>query len=290
MRFIRKAILLGLFDGVHIGHRSALESLKASLADEKIVYTFSSSGLKTKGERKLILTDDEKRRMLIENGADQVVFADFEKIKDISGEEFAKKVLFEELEAGEVICGENFRFGKNASCNSADLKELMGRMGVAVKIVPIVSAGGEPISTTRIRKLIESGDIVSANRILGYNYFISGRVVHGRALGRELGIRTINTAYDGSKIIPPNGVYSTDVLINGRRYMGITNVGTKPTVGDGIEKGVETHILGFDGDVYDSTASIIFNDFYRKEKKFDSLAELIDAINHDIERRKEENL
>lgn len=290
MRFISKAILLGLFDGVHIGHRSALESLKASLADEKIVYTFPSSGLKTKGERKLILTDDEKRRMLIENGADQVVFADFEKIKDISGEAFAKKVLFEELEAGEVICGENFRFGKNASCNSADLKELMGRMGVAVKIVPIVSAGGEPISTTRIRKLIESGDIVSANRILGYNYFISGRVVHGRALGRKLGIRTINTAYDGSKIIPPNGVYSTDVLINGRRYMGITNVGTKPTVGDGIEKGVETHILGFDGDVYDSTASIIFNDFYRKEKKFDSLAELIDAINHDIERRKEENL
>lgn len=290
MRFISKAILLGLFDGVHIGHRSALESLKASPADEKIVYTFSSSGLKTKGERKLILTDDEKRGMLLENGADEVVFADFEKIKDLSGEAFAKKVLFEELEAGEVICGENFRFGKNASCNSDDLKELMGRMGVAVKIVPIVSAGGEPISTTRIRKLIESRDVASANRLLGYNYFISGRVVHGKALGRELGIRTINTAYDRSKILPPNGVYSTDVLISGGRYMGITNVGTKPTVGDGIEKGVETHILGFDGDVYDSTASIIFNDFYRKEKKFDSLAELIDAINHDIERRKEENL
>lgn len=290
MRFISKAILLGLFDGVHIGHRSALESLKASPADEKIVYTFSSSGLKTKGERKLILTDDEKSGMLLENGADEVVFADFEKIKDLSGEAFAKGVLFEELEAGEVICGENFRFGKNASCNSDDLKELMGRMGVAVEIVPIVSAGGEPISTTRIRKLIESGDVASANRLLGYNYFISGRVVHGKALGRELGIRTINTAYDSSKILPPNGVYSTDVLISGGRYMGITNVGTKPTVGDGIEKGVETHILGFDGDVYDSTASIIFNDFYRKEKKFDSLAELIDAINHDIERRKEENL
>lgn len=285
-----KAVLLGLFDGVHTGHRLALEALKRSGAETKTVYTFSSVQLDTKGARKLILTDDEKRSMLLAAGADEVVFADFAGIREYSPEEFVLRVLKDELRADTIICGENFRFGKNAAGDAALLKELLGRENIQSVIVPILNIGGEPVSTTRIRALIEAGRIKEANSLLGYGYFISGRVIHGDARGRRMGIRTINISFDEAKLTPFDGVYSSDVVIGGKKYMGVTDIGFKPTVKDTAERGIETHILDFDGDVYNNTVSISFNDYYRKEIRFSSRSELIDAINQDIKRRKEEGL
>lgn len=285
-----KAVLLGLFDGVHSGHRFALEALKSSGADIKTVYTFSSAQLDTKGKRKLILTDNEKRSMLLQNGADEVVFADFETIRNYSPSEFVDIVLISEHKADIIICGENFRFGKNAEGSASMLRQLLEERGAVLKTVPILSKDGEAVSTTRIRGLIESGSIKAANSLLGYQYFISGQVIHGDARGRKMGIRTINISFDEAKLLPTDGVYSSDVLIGGKRYMGVTNIGFKPTVTDTAERGIETHILDFDGDVYNNTVCILFNDFYRKEMKFASQAELIEVIKRDIERRKGEGL
>ncbi len=280
-----KAVLLGLFDGVHIGHAAALEALCKTGAKEKLVYTFRSAELDTKGERKLLLTDSEKEEKLLSLGADRVIFADFNSVRELTAEEFVCGVLSEELHAEAVVCGENFRFGRGAAAGKTELEELLGARLICV---PTVFRGGEPVSTTRIRGLLETGRIKEANALLGYRYFVRGRVVHGNSFGRRMGIRTINTACSPLKLIPADGVYSSDAIIDGRRYLSVTDIGVKPTVCDGAQRGVETHILEFDADIYDTTASIIFNDFYREEKKFDSTAELIDQINRDINRRREE--
>ncbi len=283
-----RAVLLGLFDGVHLGHAAACSALSRSGAGRKTVYTFRSGELKTKGERKLILTDSEKKQRLLSLGADEVIFAPFAEVRDFRPEEFVRKVIKDELGANRVICGENFRFGKNAAGGCDILGELLQSEGIELEIVPTVMADGETVSTTRIRKLLEQGDIRSANRLLGYKYFLKGTVLHGDARGRKMGIRTINTSFDGQKLLPPGGVYSSDVIVGGRRYMGVTNVGVRPTFYKSGETGIETHIIDFDGDVYSNTVSILFNEFYRKEKKFSEVAELIAAINGDIQRRKEE--
>lgn len=283
-----RAVLLGLFDGVHTGHMTALDALLRSGADERLVYTFSSDELDTKGVRKLLLTDSEKEEKLLAAGADRVIFASFAGVREMSAEEFVSSQLIERLHADVVVCGENFRFGKGAAAGAGELGAILSGHGKRLISVPLRIDGGEPVSTTRIRGLIESERLKEANRLLGYNYFLRGTVIHGASLGRRMGIRTINTTYDGCKLLPPDGVYSSDVEIAGRRYMGVTDIGVKPTVSQESARGVETHILGFEDSVYDSTACIIFNDFYRREKKFDSLTALKEQINADISKRKEE--
>ncbi len=284
-----RAVLLGLFDGVHSGHAAACKALFESSSPRKTVYTFRSAELKTKGERRLILTDSEKKQRLLSLGADEVIFAPFAEVCDYSPAEFVQKVIINELAADKVICGENFRFGKDALGDCAILRGLLAREGIELETVPTVLADGEAVSTTRIRGLLEQGDIISANRLLGYKYFLSGTVIHGDARGRKMGIRTINTSFDGQKILPPGGVYSTDVVIGGKKYMGVTNVGVRPTFYQSGEIGIETHIIDFDGDVYSNTVSILFNEFYREERKFSDAAALIETIKGDIERRKEES-
>lgn len=287
---MKTAVLLGLFDGVHRGHAAALEALRdACVAGKRLVYTFPSASLDTKGQRKLLLTDDEKRQKLLSMGADEVVFADFESVRNMTAQEFAEKVLKDRLGADCVICGENFRFGAGASADTRDLQRILGGMGIRFVCVPIVYFGGEPISTTRIRALIEDKKIKEANSLLGYGYTLCGKVVHGNSLGRKMGIRTINTLYPPEKLLPPNGVYSSSVVIQKRVYKGVTDIGTKPTVSDDGNEGIETHILDYDGDLYGKTVSIIFNDYYREEKKFSSQAELVEVISADIQRRKEES-
>lgn len=281
------SVLLGLFDGVHIGHRKAVETLMQE-DNEKIVYTFCSFDVDTKGARKLILTDAEKEETLLKSGVDRVVFGDFKTVRHMSCREFAEKVLIDTLNAKTVLCGEDFRFGENASGGAKELESLCREYGMKFILIPTVTSKGETVSTTKIRTLIEAGEIKRANSLLGYSFFVSGEVVHGDSRGRKMGIRTINTLVPAEKLIPKSGVYSTDVMINGEKYLGITDIGTKPTVSSANAVGTETHILDYKGDLYGEKPVIYFKDFYREEQRFDSEAELIKTINCDIKRRKEE--
>lgn len=171
-------VLLGLFDGLHLGHMSAVNEL-LRFGGERVVYTFDSLSVSTKGGRKLLLTDKEKREALIKLGVDRVVSEDFLKIKDIPGREFAEKILCRELNAEKVIVGENFRFGKGASDGAQELKSYCEALNIGFSAVPVLEDGGEPISTTRIRKLIESGDLKEAARLLGRSYSVGGIIKRG---------------------------------------------------------------------------------------------------------------
>ncbi|MCD7785391.1 MAG: hypothetical protein LUH18_07440 [Oscillospiraceae bacterium] len=288
---VKKAVLLGLFDGVHVGHQSALKVLRDTGADEKIVYTFRSSEADTKGHRSFVLTDSEKEEKLKEFGADRVYFADFATVRDTSPEDFVRITLKEEFGADIVLSGENFRFGKNAAGDSELLKSLCESNGMMSKIVELVHIDGETVSTTRIRSLIEQGEMAEANELLGYKYFFEGRVMHGMSLGREMGIRTVNIPVSGKKVIPKFGVYSSDVTVlpTKEKFKGISNVGVKPTVSDSGEIGLETHILGDVGDLYHVDIKVELKRFYRPERKFSGIEELTATINKDIDKRREED-
>ncbi|MCD7847154.1 MAG: riboflavin biosynthesis protein RibF [Oscillospiraceae bacterium] len=288
---VKKAVLLGLFDGVHVGHQSALRALRETGADEKIVYTFRSSEVDTKGHRSFVLSDSEKEEKLLEYGADRVYFADFATVRDTSPEDFVRCTLKEEFGADIVLSGENFRFGKNAAGDSELLKSLCESYGMMSKIVELVHIGGETVSTTRIRSLIEQGEMAEANELLGYKYFFEGRVMHGMSLGREMGIRTVNIPVSGKKVVPKFGVYSSDVTVipTGEKFKGISNVGVKPTVSDSGEIGLETHILGDVGDLYHVDIKVELKRFYRPERKFSGIEELTATINKDIDKRREED-
>lgn len=282
------AVLLGLFDGVHLGHRAAIEALCGCGAKERLVYSFTFHGLDTKGKRSPLTTDLEKTELILSLGADRVILEDFDRVRNLTPEEFVKGVLLGELGADTVIAGENFRFGKNASGDSGTLLTLCRELGMRAVILPTVKIDGEPVSSTRIRELISMGRVSEASRLLGYEYFITGRVLHGDAVGRSMGIRTVNLSSDGGKLIPLDGVYSSTTVIGGRSYPSVTNVGFKPTVRQDAARGIETHILDYSGDIYDETVKVIFRRYYRPERKFPSRQELIDAIAADIKRRKEE--
>ena len=285
-----KAVLLGVFDGVHLGHKAALDELVLTGADERTVYTFNTESVITKGERRFLSTAAEKESLLLEGGATEVISADFLEVKDMTAQEFFDRVLVEKLKADVIICGENYRFGKGAAGTSDDMAAMCKTAGIAFKSVKTLVLNGEAVSTTRIRSLIESGRTDEAAALLGRCYSLSGEVVHGNHIGTSLGIKTLNMKPNGKKVLPKSGVYSTNCIINGRLYKSITDIGTKPTVEDDGKTIIETHVFDFDKEVYGEAVRVEFLEFFRSEQKFDTLGELKQTILKDIERRKESDL
>lgn len=209
-----KTVLLGLFDGLHRGHASAIDEVLRR-SGEKAVFTFDSKSLYTKGARGLLMTDRQKASAFRELGF-EVISADFAQVKDMSPREFVRDILAEKLSAASVVCGENFRFGKGGQADSHGLERLCGELGIAVTAVPLVYDGGEPISTTRIRGLIQSGDISSANRLLGYRYGFEGSAC---TISED-----IVTAVDGELVCPKDGRYSCCVCLDSGKIDGITEI------------------------------------------------------------------
>ncbi|MBQ8623220.1 MAG: bifunctional riboflavin kinase/FAD synthetase [Oscillospiraceae bacterium] len=285
-----KAVLLGVFDGVHLGHKAALDELVLSGADRKCVYTFNTESVTTKGKRKLLSTAAEKSELLLANGADEVISADFSLVKDMSAEEFFNEVLVGSLNADVIICGENFRFGRGASASSSDMKAMCQKAQLGFKEVKTLLIDGEAVSTTRIRRLVEEGSLKKANELLGRPYSISGEVVHGNHIGTSMGIKTLNMMPDDIKALPKSGVYSTRCIIDNKLYKSVTDIGTKPTVAGDQSMIIETHVFDFDDDVYGKTVRVEFLEYFRSEQKFDTFDELKQTILNDITRRKESDL
>lgn len=285
-----KAVLLGVFDGVHLGHMATLDALLKTGAQTKCVYTFNSESVTTKGQRKLLSTEAEKRGLLLAGGADEVISVDFASVKDMTAEEFFDEVLVKSLKADIIVCGEDFRFGKGASAGSAEMRGLCDRAGIGFCEVKTLLHGGEAVSTTRIRKLIEEGCVAQANSLLSRPYSLSGEVVKGNHIGTSMGIKTLNMVPDGIKALPKSGVYSTRCIIDGELYKSVTDIGTKPTVSGTNDMIIETHVFDFDDDVYGKSVRVEFLEYYRSEQKFDTLAKLKETILNDIKRRKESDL
>ncbi len=288
----KKLLILGDFDGVHTGHVSLINESTRISREENLscfVYTFKvNTKMITRGNVSFLTTDEEKNEIFARNGIDCVYYENFESVKNMGPEEFCKYLL-QNFGAKVYVCGENFSFGKDASACSHDLKRIMENYGAVTHIMPMVEKDGRAVSSTYIRKLISNGEIEKANELLGYAYFISAPVVHGRELGRKLGFPTINQLEYGNKTKLKHGVYACLCLVDGKKYEGVANVGVKPTVEQTDETPVtiETHIIGCNENLYGKNVKIEFLKFLREEKKFSSIDELKENIMKNISQTKE---
>lgn len=287
----KTCVALGLFDSVHLGHRAVILRAK-ELSQEKgftaTAFTFTNGAFTVKGV-KPVISDEQKEKMLLSLGIEKVIAEDFESVRELSPKEFFENKLLRELRCGYIVCGYDFRFGKNASGDTSLLYELCEKNGVGLCVVDKVTADGMTVSTSAIRDFISQGEIEKANKLLGYRLCIESEISHGRKLGREMSFPTANQALNEGVVLPKFGVYISQIEIDGRLYDGITNVGVKPTVGS--DRPVcETHILGFKGDLYGKTARLYLKSFLREEKKFSSVKELTMQIAKDIEAVKSNEL
>lgn len=277
------AIAVGIFDGVHLGHRQMLSRLVSEakrLNVRAAVFSFDVSD-SPKGNRNLLATEELKLSLLKQAGVDTVYSAPFSELKEMSAWDFANRLIFNTLGAKSVVCGYDFRFGKDRSGDVSVMKAVLEPKNVSVITQPPFNDNSVPVSSTHIRSLISKGDIKEANRLLGRKFSFSAEVIHGKKLGRTLGFPTINQKYPQSLVIPRFGVYAVECVIDGNRYSGVANIGVKPTVEKDAEPLCESYIFDYSGDCYGKQVETFLIDFIRNEKKFDSLEELRFQVEQD---------
>lgn len=273
-------LALGFFDGVHLGHGALLRRTRA-LADElglpAVALTFDTHPLElVSGQRVALLNTPEERAELMRGlyGIDEVRCLHFDRETMAQPwQDFLRDTVCGQFRAVHTVCGEDFRFGAGGRGTAALLAEECARLGVGCDCVAQVCMDGAPVSSTRIRRLLEAGETAAAVRLLGHPHLLSGTVTQGKRLGRTLGIPTANLAPAEGVLVPRFGVYAANAVFDGEVKRAVVNIGTRPTVG-GENVTVEPWILDFDGDLYGHTLRLELLDFIRPEKKFASLDEL----------------
>ena len=286
------AVALGKFDGVHTGHRALLAELLQKKAEGLMtcVFTFDPPPAVLFGfsDGKELSTKEEKRRLFAELGIDVLIeFPLTKETADISGEDFAREYLSGKLRAGFVAAGEDLSFGRGGRGDAALLKKLQNELGYELCLIPKVCVDGEEVSSTRIRSLVERGEMEKAERMLGAPYKICGTVVRGNQIGRTLGFPTLNLLPEAEKLLPPRGVYASKVKCGSESWRAISNIGYKPTVTAEQVMGVESYLYDFQGDLYGQEIEVALHTFKRPEKKFSDLEELKMQLQRDIADRYE---
>ncbi len=281
------SIALGFFDGVHKGHIEVIKQcIKNSNENCKaVVLTFKDSPSVALGlsHKPLLTTNEQKFKMFEALGVDVVFCIDFNYVKDMSAQQFAKEILSEKLNAKFVSTGFNYHFGKGGEATADDMLKLCKELSITAQKCEPVMFLQEPVSSTRIRECIASGDIEKANAMLSYDFTISGEIISGNHIGTKLSTPTINLPLNKAIVAPRFGVYATKAVLDKKTFIGATNIGIHPTIG-GTTPVCETHLLDFaGGDLYDKHADIKLVKFIRDEKKFDSTQKLLEQINKDKE-------
>ena len=281
-------IAVGNFDGFHLGHRKLVQTLE-TIARERnllsmILTFFPNPRVYFNKDLNLISSDEQKKQLLEKLEVDRVLFLNFDEILNMSGEAFVKDILIDRFHMKFIVMGENFRFGKDRECGVESLKEMAEKFGFEWTVVPPVILDGTMVSSSLIRKKLGQAQIRESNRLLGRMYYIDGVVIEGDKIGRELGFPTINIQTENE--ILPEGVFKTGTEIDGKMYDSITYIGTSPTLLSGKVKKVETHILGFEKNIYGKEVRVYFEKRLRGEMTFDSQTKLIDQIKKDIQRLK----
>ena len=277
-------LVLGYFDGIHLGHKALFERAR-KVADERgltvTVLTFPESPRlafsRFTPELLLHLTSQEQRYLLLEkNGVDQLVMTPFtSEFASNTPAEFIERYV-KGLNAQALVAGFDYHFG---NCR-ADVQDLMELFDGQVEIVSEVSLSGEKVSSTRIRQAIQSGDVTLANQLLGYPFMTEGIVVHGDARGRTIGYPTANLAPFDRVYLPSEGVYVAEVEVDGKRYRAMTSVGKNVTF-DGTELRIEAHIFGFDRFIYGEKITIFWLEKIRDMVKFDGIESLMEQMKSD---------
>ncbi len=271
-------VTIGTFDGVHIGHQMVISHIVETarrLDGESVLMTFEPHPRKVVQpgyNLKLILSMEERERLFEQLGIDHLVIIHFTKaFSQLSSEEFLVEYVFKPIKPVKMIIGYDHQFGKDRKGDIHFLRQMAGKYGFAVEQVEMLDVDGAPVSSTRIREAIKTGDMKLAARLLGFHYSISGTVVMGNQIGRTLGFPTANIHPDEpEKLIPYYGVYATLVECRGKMYKGMSNIGIRPTLNE-HRLTIEVNIFDFDKDIYGERIRLFFLEHTRDEKRFRDL-------------------
>jgi riboflavin kinase/FMN adenylyltransferase len=284
----KSVVTIGTFDGVHIGHQSILKKLISYSELENCystVLTFFPHPrmvLQNDDSLKLLNTIEEKKGLLSKIGIDNLIVHPFDtEFSRLTAEEFVKEILVEKLNVQKIIIGHDHRFGRNRSANIEDLILFGEKYDFEVEQISAQEIDEISVSSTKIRKALNNGDVLLANQFLGCPYFLTGKVVKGNQIGRTINFPTANIEISETyKLIPKNGVYIVSSKIEGESYYGMMNIGVNPTVA-GLEQKIEVHFFNFNKDIYSSEIQISIYHRIRDEKKYESLEELKEQLNKD---------
>lgn len=273
------AVSLGKFDGLHQGHRLLIDRIlnKKQEGLASLIFTFDF------GERPALTLPEERRELLRRRQLDYLVECPFvPAFAHMEPEDFVTKILKERLHAKYLAVGTDFRFGYQRRGDYRLLQQMSSSCGFQVEVVEKACWKGREISSTYIREELKLGHMEQVNQLLGYAYSVTGEVLHGRQIGRTLGMPTTNVLPKEQKLLPPNGVYATRTLIAGEVFEGITNIGYKPTVGGETRKGVETYLFDLDRNLYGEIIQVQFYGYERPERRFSGLEALKAQIESDV--------
>lgn len=289
--FAESVVTIGKFDGVHLGHQALLQRA-VNVAEEhllsSIVLTFDRhpDALLNPDDFKLpIIGPTQKRELLAGHGIDATLTLCFdEALAKMSPQEFAEHILVQGLRAKAVIVGEGFRFGHRGLGNVEQLRELGQNFGFQVIELPTLSIGGEVVSTTKIRQLLDQGKVVAAAALLGRNHTSVGVIEHGLKIGRTIGFPTANMSRDCEGFLPLDGVYAGWLYADGNKYPAALSVGINETF-QAVPRLVESFVLDHTGlDLYDKVVTLEYVEFIRPAAKFDGVESLVAEINRDLEK------
>lgn len=285
-------ITTGIFDGVHVGHRKIIQrviELAKNINGKSVLLTFFPHPRMVlypeQNDLRLINTIEERVELLKETGIDHLIIHPFTKeFSRISSLDFVRDILVTKLNTKKLVIGYDHHFGKNREGSFEHLKEYGPVYGFDVEEIPAQEVQQINISSTKIRNSVLIGEMKAANQFLGYHYFINGTVVEGEKIGRKIGFPTANLKVnDWYKLIPGNGVYAVLVTFENKKYNGMLNIGTRPTI-DGNYTTIEVNIFNFNQEIYTKELKIEFIEKIRDEQKFDNLTDLQKQLTHDKEK------
>jgi len=282
-------LTIGVFDGVHLGHQQIINKMTAGAHENgvpAVVLTFDPhpASVLTTHEIKCLTLPDERAELLGQLGVDVVITQRFTReLSSVTAYDFMSQ-LKRQLGVQHLLTGYDFALGKGREGNAARLTEIGSELGYTVEVVSALSDVSGVISSTEIRKLIETGNVAGAARLMGHPYSLHGPVIHGDARGRTINVPTANIGYSRHKMIPANGIYACWAYLHGKKYQAAINIGINPTfTPDKQVPNIEAHILDFKDEIYGEDVKLEFVARLRNELKFDSVETLLEQIWKDIE-------
>lgn len=283
-----RTVVLGNFDGVHIGHQQLIQ-LGRTIADthdeELAVFTFFPQiQAMHNPEFRYLLTAEEKQRKFKQLHVEHIETVSFDAdVAQLSPEAFVEQILVQQMCARHVVVGFNYTFGHKGAGNSDLLISLCAQYGIEVSVMQPYYVENEIVSSSAIRQYLQQGNVEKANEMLGYVFTLQGTVVYGNQIGRTIGFPTANIPVPAQQMIPANGVYAAIAEVEGTRYPGILNIGCRPTVANGPNISIEVHLMDFDQDIYGKSISIAVCHYLRQETRFSGLDELKSQLEKDKE-------
>ena len=281
---------IGFFDGVHLGHRHLINQVKMAAVLNgwcSSIITFPvhpRQVIQSDYQPQLLSSPEEKIELLASTGIDNCILLPFtQELSRLTAWEFMQ-LLYDKYKVRMLVIGYDHRFGHNRAETFEDYCRYGRELGIHIMQATAYTQEQDKVSSSAIRRALLSGEVATATKYLGYNYFIQGTVVGGYQVGRKIGFPTANLRVDFSnKLIPSTGVYDVRVFVNGQQRKGILNIGHRPTLNNGTDLSIEVHILDFEGDIYNQKMRIEFIGFLRPEAKFESIDELVLQIQKDKE-------